>query len=121
MRSLGTHLRQPENHGRLPFHPDSPLCRTERLSGVLPVSGVVSPRTQALLAASALLLGTGGPGVSLAAEPDQQHEGAATPGQTGGAGSAAGPKFDPGGGSTEVSSPGPPPPAAPPPGPGHPP
>src|SRR4051794_15352361 len=114
MRSLGTHLRQPENHGRLPFHPDCPLCRTERLSGVLPVSGVVSPRTQALLAASALLLGTGGPGVSLAAEPDQQHEGTATPGQTGGSDPATDPNFDPGGDSTDLPSVAPPSSSAPP-------
>ena len=108
MRSLGTHLRQPDNHGQLPFHPDCPLCRTERLSGVVPASGVMSARTQALLAAGALVLGTGGPGVALATEPDQEQNGTATPGQTGGSDPATDPDFDPGGDSTDL------PPAAPP-------
>jgi hypothetical protein len=114
MRSLGTHLRQPDNHGQLPFHPGCPLCRTERLSGLLPASGLVSARTQALLAASALVLGTGGPGVALAAEPDQEQDGNATPGQTGGSDPATNPDFDPGGDSTDLppvtppSSPAPP-------------
>jgi hypothetical protein len=75
---------------------------------VLPASGVVSSRTQALLAASALILGTGGPGVALAAEPDQEQDGTATPGQTGGSDPATDPDFDPGGDSTDL------PPVAPP-------
>jgi hypothetical protein len=114
MRSLAAHLRQAENHGRLSFRPDCPLCRAERLCGVLPASGVVSARTQALLAVGALVLGTGGPGVALAAEPDQEQDGTGTPGQTGGSDPATDPDFDPGGDSTDLppvaapSSPAPP-------------
>ena len=31
MGSLSAHLRAPEDHARLPFHPDCPVCRSERL------------------------------------------------------------------------------------------
>ena len=42
MRSLRAHLRQPEHHARLPFHPDCPVCRSERLAGVLPSDRLIS-------------------------------------------------------------------------------
>src|SRR4051812_42527792 len=100
MRPLSAHLRETENHGRLPFHPDCPICRDERLSGHLPPGGVLPARTQALLAASLLALSSGGPGLALAAEPDQEHEGTAAPGQSGASDPAQNPDSDPGGAST---------------------
>lgn len=54
MRSLTAHLRDDELHDRLPFHPSCPICRQTRLSGPLDVGGLMSMRTQALLAASVL-------------------------------------------------------------------
>ena len=81
--SLSAHLRAPEDHARLPFHPDCPVCRSERLTGVLPPAGVVSLRTQAVLAAGVLAFSAAAPAAALAAEPDQEQQGAAAPGQSG--------------------------------------
>ena len=39
MASLTTHLRSPESHERLPFHPDCPICRQTRLTGTLNADG----------------------------------------------------------------------------------
>ncbi len=113
MRSLSAHLRQPEDHGRLPFHPDCPICREERLSGSLATNGVVTPRTQAALAASLLAFSTAAPAAALAAEPDHQQDGTAAPTQTGSPDSAQNPDFDPGGDSTDLPSDAPPVPQAP--------
>ena len=81
MASLTAHLRSPEDHGRLAFHPECPLCRRERLAGALPAEALVSRRTQALLAAGVLALSSATPTAALAAEPDQEQEGAAAPEQ----------------------------------------
>jgi hypothetical protein len=78
------------------FHPECPLCTGERLAGVFPRDGVMSQRTQAVLAASVLALSTASPAVALAQEPDQQHEGVASPDQP------TEPAFDPGAGSTQL-------------------
>lgn len=102
MRSLSEHLRQPDRHGLLPFHPDCPVCRGERLHGPLPADTIVSARTQALLAAGLLALSSAGPGVALAAEPDQEQDGTSPPGQTDNPGPALSPDFDPGGDSTDL-------------------
>src|SRR3954453_21065068 len=102
MGSLSAHLRRPDDHGRLAFHPDCPVCRSERLLGALPAEVVISRRTQALLAAGVLALSTTTPTTVLAAEPDQEHEGMGAPvqGAPGGAGGA--PHFAPGGPSTAL-------------------
>jgi hypothetical protein len=102
MRSLSAHLRAQEDHARLPFRPDCPRCRRERLSGGLSSEGVVSQRAQAALAAGVLALSTAAPAAALAAEPDHEQQGAAAPGQTGGSDLASSPDFDPGGSSTDV-------------------
>ena len=102
MGSLSAHLRQPEDHGRLAFHPECPVCRRERLVGALPAEAVVSRRTQALLAAGVLALSTAAPTAVLAAEPDQEQQGTAAPGQIGQHRSADSPDFDPGGASTDL-------------------
>src|SRR3954454_18576422 len=104
MRSLSAHLRAPEDHAGLPFHPDCPMCRRERLSGVLSSDGVVSQRAQAALAAGVLALSGAAPAAALAAEPDHEQQGAAAPGQTGGSDPASSPDFDPGGASTDLLS-----------------
>ena len=108
MGSLSAHLRAPEDHARLPFHPDCPVCRSERLTGVLPPAGVVSLRTQAALAAGVLAFSAAAPAAVLAAEPDQEQQGATAPGQSGGADTAGNPDFDPGGASTDLPSDAPP-------------
>jgi hypothetical protein len=103
MPSLGAHLREPDSHDRLPFHPSCPICRQTRLSGRLPSDGLVSPRTQALLAAGVLAISAAAPGaVAVAAEQDQQQDGTASVGQSGPAGPADGSDFDPGGGGTDL-------------------
>ena len=102
MASLTAHLRRPSDHGRLPFHPECPLCRSERLSGPLPADAVVGRRTQALLAAGVLALSTATPTAVLAAEPDQEQEGAAAPDQAATQVAPSAPVYDPGGDSTDV-------------------
>ena len=108
MGSLSAHLRAPEDHARLSFHPDCPVCRSERLTGLLPPAGVVSLRTQAVLAAGVLAFSAAAPAAVLAAEPDQEQQGATAPGQSGGADTAGNPDFDPGGASTELPADAPP-------------
>jgi hypothetical protein len=108
MRALSAHLRAPEDHARLPFHPDCPVCRSERLTGVLPSVGLVSLRTQAALAAGVLAFSAAAPSAVLAAETDQEQQGAAAPGQSGGADTTGNPDFDPGGASTDLPSEAPP-------------
>src|SRR3954452_967130 len=102
MRSLSAHLRAPDDHAGLPFHPDCPMCRRERLSGVLSSEGVVSQRAQAALAAGVLAVSAVAPAAALAAEPDYEQQGAAAPGQTGGSDPTSSPDFDPGGASTDL-------------------
>ncbi len=102
MASLTAHLRRPSDHGRLPFHPECPLCCSERLSGPLPADAVVGRRTQALLAAGVLALSTATPTAVLAAEPDQEQEGAVAPDQAPTQVAPSAPVYDPGGDSTDV-------------------
>jgi hypothetical protein len=79
MRSLTAHLRQSEAHGRLPFHPSCPICRESRLVGQLPVGGVVSPRTRALLATSVLAVSVGAPAATALADEHDQEQVGTTP------------------------------------------
>ena len=104
MPSLSAHLRQPERHGELSFHADCPVCRETRLVGTLSTGGVVSRRTQAVLAASLLAVSTTAPAATAlaAGEPDQQQEGTAPVAPTAGGDEAANPNFDPGGASTDL-------------------
>jgi hypothetical protein len=81
MSSLTAHLRRPDDHARLPFHPECPLCRAERLAGSPPDDAFISRRSQALLAASVLAVASASPTAVLAAEPEQEQEGAAAPEQ----------------------------------------
>ena len=81
MASLTAHLRRPSDHGRLEFHPGCPVCRDERLAGTLPADPLIGHRTQALLAAGVLAVTAAAPTAVFAAEPDQQQEGTAAPGQ----------------------------------------
>jgi len=102
MRSLSAHLRKPESHGQLPFHADCPICRQERLIGVLPPNRLVGVRAQAALAAGVLAFSSSAPAVAFAAEGDQEQVGSAVPGQAGGNDPALSPDFDPGGDSTDL-------------------
>jgi LysM domain len=79
MPSLTEHLRRPGDHGRLPFHPECPVCLEERLAGKLPSDALLGPRTPALLAAGVLALSTAAPATALAQEPEQEQEGAVAP------------------------------------------
>jgi hypothetical protein len=106
MATLTAHLRQSDDHGRLPFHPDCPICRAERLSGTLPIHGFMNRRTQAAIIAGLLAVCTTTPGVALAQEADQVSEGALEPEQSGTNPDAA-PDFDPGGASESLPFDGP--------------
>jgi hypothetical protein len=111
MASLTAHLRRPGDHGRLPFHPECPICCHDRLTGSLPSDAVVGRRTQALLAAGVLALSTATPTAVLAAEPDREQEGATAPDQAAGQVPSSAPAYDPGGDSTDVPFDAAPPPA----------
>jgi hypothetical protein len=102
MTSLTTHLRRPDDHGRLPFHPDCPMCRGERLAGANPPDVLVGHRTRALLAASVLALSSAPPTAAVASDPDKEQEGAISPDQVAEAVPLADPQSDPGGPSTEL-------------------
>jgi hypothetical protein len=102
MASLTTHLRSAGDHGRLAFHPECPVCCRERLVGAFPTEPLVSRRTQALLAAGVLALSTTTPTAVLAAEPDQEQEGAAAPEPAVNGDAGSDPDFDPGGDSTDL-------------------
>ena len=101
MASLTAHLHQSEDHGRLAFHPDCPVCRAERLSGTLTVQGVVTRRTQAAVVATLLAASTATPTIAVAQEPDQVSEGTLAPADAG-ADPALNPDFDPGGDSEDL-------------------
>lgn len=77
--SLSHHLLEPGDHGRLGFHPGCPVCRRERLAGVLAVESVVSRRVSAALAAGLLAFSAGAPGAAVAVEPDTDREGEVPP------------------------------------------
>ena len=114
MATLTTHLRSPESHERLTFHPDCPICRQSRLTGTLNAERIVSLRAQAALTAGMLAISAAAPATSaLAAEQDQEQKGTAPVTQIGAPEPAANPDFDPGGDSTSLPDTGPPsPPAA---------
>jgi LysM domain len=78
MSSLSVHLRLPEDHSRLPFHPSCPVCRRDRLAGSLEGDEIVSRRTQAAIAVGLLAFsGVGAPAAAVAAGPDQDIDGSA--------------------------------------------
>jgi hypothetical protein len=103
MPSLTTHVRRREDHDRLPFHPNCPICR-DRVAGVLASEGLVSRRTRAALTAGVLALSAAAPAGALATEPDQERPGEAAPGQVGNGDAANDPAADPGGTTTDVPS-----------------
>jgi hypothetical protein len=102
MHLLRAHLREPEDHGRLTFNADCPICRRERLVGVLPLAPIVSRRTQALIASGVLAFSAAAPSAALAAEPDQEQEGSVAPDQVAPGDPADSPDSDPGGTSTDL-------------------
>jgi hypothetical protein len=103
MRSLTAHLVNSDSHDRLPFHPGCPMCRQTRLTGAIPDDGLVSPRTQAVLAAGVLAVSATSPvTAAFAAEQDQQREGTAPVAQSGAPDPANSPDFDPGGNATDL-------------------
>jgi hypothetical protein len=103
MQSLTAHFREVDAHDRLPFHPSCPICRQTRLTGTIAAGGIVSPRTQALLAASLLAIPAIVPAApARAAEQDQQQEGTAPVAESAPSDSAGDPDFDPGGEATEL-------------------
>jgi hypothetical protein len=102
MASLTAHLRRPDDHGGLAFHPECPICSRERLTGAPPPDVIVGPRNRALLAAGVLALSTASPTTALASDPDQEKEGTAAPEQVADSQAQPDPAFDPGGQSTEL-------------------
>jgi hypothetical protein len=111
--SLSSHLQRLENHGRLAFHPECPICRRERLTGVLTSEGVVTRRATAALVAGLLATSGAAPSAVAAQEPDQQTEGTAMPEEVQGSDPALSPEFDPGGDSIDLPFDAPPVPQAP--------
>jgi hypothetical protein len=101
MASLSAHLRQPADHGRLPFHPECPVCR-DRLTGELSSNALVGRRTQAVLAAGVLAVSAAAPSAVLAAEPDTEQEGAEVVDPAAPQTPLSAPDVDPGGDSTEL-------------------
>jgi hypothetical protein len=99
MGTLTAHLRQSEDHGRLRFHPDCPVCRAERLSGTLP-QGPVARRTHAAVVAAMLAASSAAPTVAVAQEADQVTEGVAP--EQSGTDPAENPEFDPGGAGEDL-------------------
>src|SRR5215204_2787206 len=97
MHSLTAHFRETDTHDRLPFHPNCPICRQTRLTGTISAGGILSPRTQALLAAGLLAI----PAAPAAAQ-DQEQEGTAAVPESAPSDSAGNPDFDPGGQATEL-------------------
>jgi LysM domain len=82
MSSLPSHLLLLEtgDHGRLDFHPSCPVCRRERLVGMLRSRPVVSRRLQAALATGVLAFSAAAPAVAaIPPERDRQQEGVAAP------------------------------------------
>ena len=79
MASLSAHLREPGDHGRLQFHPLCAVCCEDRLAGRLPSDAIVTPRTQALLAAGVLAFSGAAPTSVLAAGSDQEGQGGTEP------------------------------------------
>ena len=113
MRPLTAHLVNSDSHDSLPFHPSCPICRQTRLTGAIRADGLVSPRTQAVLAASVLAVSATSPiTVAFAAERDQQQEGTAPIAQGGAPDPANSPDFDPGGDAAYLPQLGPPVPEA---------
>jgi LysM domain len=99
MGTLTAHLRQSEDHGRLRFHPDCPVCRAERLSGTL-AQGPVARRTHAAVVAAMLAASSAAPSVAVAQEADQVTEGVAP--EQSGTDPAENPDFDPGGAGEDL-------------------
>src|SRR5687767_11036428 len=78
MSSLSVHLRLPEDHSGLPFHPSCPICRRDRLAGSLEGDEIVSRRTQAAITVGLLAFsGIGAPAAAVAAGPDEDVDGSA--------------------------------------------
>lgn len=75
------HVHQSEfcDHDRLGFHPDCPVCRQDRLFGVLSPDPLWSRRLGVLLAAGVLAVSAGATATSVASEPDDQQEGVVLP------------------------------------------
>lgn len=77
--SLSHHLLESGDHDRLGFHSGCPVCRRERLAGLLSVESVLSRRVSAALAAGLLAFSAGAPVAAVAVEPDTDREGEVPP------------------------------------------
>jgi hypothetical protein len=73
------HHSESSDHDRLGFHPDCPICRQDRLFGVLSPEPIWSRRLRVLLAAGVLAVSAGATTTSVASEPDGQQEGVVVP------------------------------------------
>jgi hypothetical protein len=102
MAFLTAHLRRTDEHARLRFHPECPICRGERHSGALAADALVARRGRALLAASVLALSAAAPTAALAAGPEPEQEGTTAPEQILTDDVASTPDFDTGGPVTEL-------------------
>ncbi len=73
------HQSGSSGHDRLGFHPDCPVCRQDRLFGVLSPEPLWSRRLRVLLTAGVLAVSAGATTTSVASEPDDQQEGVEVP------------------------------------------
>src|SRR5215204_6295567 len=73
------HQSRADDHDRLGFHPDCPVCREDRLFGALAPEPTWSRRARVLLAAGVLVLSASATATSVASEPDNQQEGVVVP------------------------------------------
>ncbi len=97
MPALSEHLRDPEGHARMAFHPGCPICHGERLSGTLPMQAVISQRTRAALTAGVVAVATVAPAAALGAEPHITQAGSTTAAGTASGDRALTADFIPGG------------------------
>jgi hypothetical protein len=73
------HQSESSDHDRLGFHPDCPVCRQDRLFGVLSPEPSWARRLRVFLAAGVLAVSAGATTTSVASEPDDQQEGVVVP------------------------------------------
>jgi outer membrane biosynthesis protein TonB len=81
VNSLSAHLAAGPEHGKLRFHPDCPVCRSQRLAGALP-DVLLPARAQAGLLAAALGAGSLLPAAAAVASPAAGKPAAAEASQT---------------------------------------
>jgi hypothetical protein len=79
--SLAAHFGPPDEHDRLPYHPQCPRCREERLEGALSGRPLASHQAQAAITAGVLAFTSVTPATAFATGTHGEVEGTVAPGQ----------------------------------------